>query len=313
MPKILFASNNIADFPGMPAYTENGSYDPARVPYSIRAISGVRARTAQFDPTTTEYTWVHYSIYTSNPYSNDLVNLYDKNGVFLLSVAHDDGFVTIKTKRGTAVTDEDFQGPVSTNFKFTMDVAVRITALATEYVVYLGGNYIGEGSNAGNLPGGVNQPQHLELEGGLFNPAISEIILADGDTRNSRLNVLAPIAIGEYSEWNGDLSTLQDSDDTTGLTTTEAEKRQSFTLAGYTGSANISNVVAISSTIRGINAPESLSHSVRLNSLDYYGDAQDVEKFKTMQVTDWELNPATSLPWTKADLTNVEVGFKSIA
>lgn len=316
MPKILFASNNVADFVNLNSYLVTQSYDSNRVPYSILLEPNRPSRTQRFAPTTTDDTWFHCSLYNERLTNNSIapfMTLYDDENEEIVSLQIQTTTIIVNTTRNGVASSTTFNAPIQSDVTNTIDMQVKITAISTEVTLYLNQVRLGVAANgaSGNLSA---RPTFLQILGTIYGEwAISEIIIADGDTRNARLNVLVPSDVAFYNEWEGNLSSLQDNDSTTGLTTTEPDRRMSFDLTEYTGSTNISNVVAITTAMRGVNAPESINHFIRLSNVDYDDPAVGVDLGRTLQVTDWEINPATSLPWTAVDLANIQIGFQSKA
>jgi len=205
--------------------------------------------------------------------------------------------------------------PIPEDRRMTCDVKIGLTGVQAHIEIFVNEMRIFDVTYA---IASHKKPRALWLggmtsSGGVGDQLFSEIIIADGDTRNARLDLLRPVAAGAYGNWDGPLSSLSDDDPTTGMTTTSPAQNQSTILTPYTGADNISNIVQITTSVRGINSPTQLQHLVRMNAVDYLTSSFAVPFEKTYQITDWTQNPATSLPWTATDIETAEFGFKSIA
>lgn len=321
MPNILFASNSVSHFPGSVIGPDPWSFDSSRVPYSIECPNRTPCGSPVFTESTTNEYWFHFR-HGSNEWwlHRDEriieINDIDGNRIFQLSYhnRHTEGYHSRFTVDGTEYTNARFY-PIRTNAMRTYDIQLKWTALNAEARVYMNEILV---ETITVVMTSFTHP-HKMIFGGRYGDSdigkdfISEIIVADGDTRNARLDLLRPVAVGAYTEWDGPISSLSDDDPTTGMTTTTPNLSQSTILTPYTGANNISNIVQMTTTVRGINAPANLQHLIRMSGVDYLSTTTYTIPYeKDYQVTDWVQNPATSLPWAATDLPNVEWGFRSI-
>jgi hypothetical protein len=324
MPNILFASNNISHFPTAVAGNVLGAYDPTRVPYTIAASNDETLNSPKFVPPTGTVTWFHFRTYfTSVEYGGGktLIRAYDlaSNLLFTITKKGSDygAFVTLTVYNGATSVSVNATLPFTFSKTNITDVKLVTSSLEVSIELYVNGALAGRAalnSNPNNyapacrfsigtaLASGLNGVQHY-----------SEIIVADEDTRNARLNLLRPNAAGNYDDWQGLLGVLSDDDTTTGMTTIAPDKFQTVGMTDYTGASNISNFVSISSTTRGKNSPANLEHIVRLSGVDYMSQLHPVPYELAYQITDFKINPATTLPWTAADVAAIETGFVSRA
>ncbi len=324
MPNILFASNSVSHFPGSKIGAPTWSYDSNRVPYSIQVDPHMTVGSPAIAQSQTDEYWFHFRNgsdlwYVNN--NNPILEIVDDEGarIFLLTY-HDrssEGYHGYLTVDDTEYTLTRYL-PKAENALRTYDVQLKFSALNVEARVYVDEILILSQSYSA---AGWNHPKYFRL-GSSYSindgqdeeyQYFSEIIVADGDTRNARLDLLRPVAVGAYGNWNGPVSSLSDDDPTTGMTTVSPEQSQSTILTPYTGANNISNIVQVTTSVRGINSPTGLQHLIRMSAVDYLTPTFAVPFSKDYQVTDWTENPATSLPWAASDLVNVEFGFKSKA
>lgn len=328
MPNIVFASNNIAHFPNANAGSVVGTFDNARVPYSIQAENDEELGSPVFTPVTGDTTWFNFRIYchaTVYNGANTMLRAYDTDDNVLFNIRKrpsvTSGQAQIQLFDGSTSQEVDLDTLLT--FKKINFVSVKYTQtnLGIELEVYINGQLAGTAEFFSN-PNNYGNPVRFVIgcpftNGGLngddeSKQPYSEIIVADGDTRNGRLDMLRPAAAGTFEEWEGSIGVLADDDTTTGMTTLTGGDKQTVTLSAYTGASNISNLVTISQTTRGQNSPTQLQHLVRLSGVDYPSAAKLIPFELAYQITDYNTNPATSLPWTASDLSAIETGFESV-
>lgn len=325
MPNILFASNSVSHFPGSTIGAPLWSYDSNRVPYSIQVNPQMPVGSPSFAESATNEYWFHFRNGSDLWYSlneNPIIEINNALGQRIFQLSYQD-----RTTEGyharLVVDDTEYTTvrylPKAENALRTYDIQLKFNGLQVEARVYIDEILIITHSYSAaswdhpkNFILGASKSIN-ELLAGDEVQYFSEIIVADGDTRNARLDLLRPIAVGVYDNWDGPVLSLSDDDPTTGMTTVSPEQNQSTILTPYTGANNISNIVQITTSVRGINSPTGLQHLIRMSGVDYLTDTFSVPFNKDYQITDWVENPATSFPWAATDLVNVEWGFKSKA
>lgn len=323
MPNILFASNSVSHFPGSVIGGDAWAFDSNRVPYAIELATFTEASSPIFAESTTDETWFHFRCASNDWWLNNnekVCEAVDINGdrIFALHF-HDrtnEGFHLYTEQDGSSYTDVRYV-PWGSNQIRTFDIRVSQAPLTFTIQVYMNELLVVERAFAYNQAN-ARKPRYFRIggiigNGSTYRSCYSEIIIADADTRNARLDLLRPVAAGAYGNWEGPISSLSDDDPTTGMTTVSPNQSQSTILTPYTGANNISNIVQVTTTVRGLNAPTNLQHLIRLSAVDYLTPNFSVPFSKEYQVTDWVQNPATSAPWAATDLVNVEFGFRSIA
>lgn len=324
MPNILFASNSISHFPGSVIGSNSWAYDSKRVPYSIEVPISMVTSSPMIKESTTEETWFHFRVGNRIWYlSSDepLCELVDISGSRILKLSFhnrtDYGWYMRTSMDGKTFNDSRYIPFLGSSLR-TIDIQVKLGTLQAEFRVYVNELLLLERSFPYNQLN-ARKPRFMWIGGGngdgnaLNATQYSEIIVADGDTRNARLDLLRPVSAGAYRNWDGPLVSLSDDDPTTGMTTVSPNQSQTTNLTPYTGANNISNIVQVTTTVRGLNSPTKLRHLIRMSGVDYLSPDFDVPYTKEYQVTDWSQNPATSAPWAATDLVNTEFGFRSIA
>ncbi|AGH07441.1 hypothetical protein SUFG_00074 [Sulfitobacter phage phiCB2047-B] len=322
MPNILFASNSVSHFPGSSVRNEEWAYDANKVPYAIATPPLTKASSPKFGESETNDTWFHFTHGIDDEFwsiiDDPICEVTNKDGdrIFLLTYRNSTSTgYKIDFRSGTQSVTKSKYIPHLRDQRRTYDIRYTSTGVNDSLSLYVNEILLLEVSFSASEK---NVPEALLIGGASVDTDevisfFSEIIIADGDTRNARLDLLRPVSAGAYDNWNGPLSSLADDDPTTGMTTTLDDQNQSTILSAYGGANNISNIVQVTTTVRGINSPENLQHLIRLSGVDYLTPNYEIPFAKDYQVTDWKLNPATSQPWAAEDLTTAEFGFKSKA
>ncbi len=326
MAKILFASNNTAHFIGSAGGSVVGTFDSTRVPYSIDLQRGEISGSPMFSESDTDDTWFHFTLFSagdgSSTYDSEtFFEAYDAAGNQLFYIKKRDNnpfmYPDIDLFDGTTTKSGFTNSPMMGGLVNSIDIRYTVSATIIDLEFFINGSsQFRQTFNAnGNSYG---KPVRFTIGGAFVDEnetvmSFSEFIVSNRSTINARMDMLRPAAAGGNAQWLGSLLTLSDDDRTSGMTTLDPNKRQTMTMDPYSGAPNVSNLVAVSTTTRGLNAPTKLSHTVRLGGVDYDGVAHDIPYDAKYIITDFNINPATSLPWTGADIAATEVGFISIA
>lgn len=323
MGKILFASNNPTHF-GPNAFTTT-SYitDTSRIPFAIAFNANISTPQDGILPTTTGEVWIHFRAQSQNNNpsgdpTQDCMKFFDDQGRTLILARTSLNSQTVDwtfydTAGGSIVFND--RGAVSDGVG-AWDIRMIFDPFNITYEVYkatvlLCSHTFTSNPNAVDQLGRVDWLETWHYAG---NGHISEVIIADSDTRLARLNMIRPNGVGFHSDWVGLVNTLADNNVNTGMTTNSVNQRQSVTLEAYTNTEIISNVLLVSQHFKGANAPGTIRHFIRASGIDYdNANAFTVAFNNTVNFSDYEINPATALPWELADLNNFEFGFKSEA
>lgn len=319
MANILFASNSISHFPGTEIKTIAGNnswepFDSSRVPYAIYTVPNTEATSPEFTESTTTETWAHcrfgVTFWDFNT-SEQIFALYnDTTLIAQIFYRPSNGYEIKHEMDGQSQSIFSFM-PLQYELLRSMDIRVIHDSgnSRSELELYVNEIFMGK---VDFIASNIIKPNRLRIGNHKDGAYFSEIIVADGDTRNARLDLVVPVAEGHYKDWNGSLGALSDDDPTTGMTTTLTDQKQSTIMTPYGGASNISNVVQVTTSVRGINSPDQLEHFLRMGAVDYSNPVPfDLTFSKEFQVTDWQINPATSQPWTAADIAATEFGFGS--
>lgn len=317
MANINFASNNINHFVGATVGSLTGSYDSTKVPYSICVPHSFSINSVKFNPVVGEISWLHFRIhseYTNSTYN--ILRLYDNNNRLIFTLRKNDiyDYIMATLTNGTqSVSSSNLINSFNYSTLFNIDIKLTINAFGLEAKIYFNSNLVITLSVINN-PNNYTHPASMSFStSSVVTHYLSEIISADQDTRNARLSLLRPITTGTYNNWNGLVSALADDDNSSGMTTTLANLKQSLLMSNYNGPTNVSNLVINTMNMRGLNGPSKITHLLRKSGLDYESSEYPVDYTLGFNLTDFKINPSTSLPWSSSDFTNMEFGFKSVA
>lgn len=328
MPKILFASNNISHFPGSIPGSAAGTFDPLRVPYAVLMTNYQLLTAPDFTPATGDTTWFHFRTYSDgNGYTiptgatGILFQCQDSLNRNLMRLTRQANVytqgITLTIFNGTTTITANSTIPMTQSKMNFIDISLKITPVLIRADLYINGA-LACFASFGSNPNSLTNPIRFSLgcshtESLTMGQSFSEIIVTDGDTRNARLNFLRPVTGGAFSQWEGDLAALGDDDPTTGLYTKVANERHSAGLSTYSGAQNLSNLVSVSQTTRGLNSPSKIKHFIRQGGVNYDSPNIDLPYSLQYNLYDLPLNPATGMPWTSTDLSSLEVGVLSVA
>lgn len=326
MTSINFASNNLVHWPLSESATLAGAYDDTRVPYSIFLTYNQSMSSVQFPPVAGDVTWVHFRLYFDDAidgnfqsYAHYLIQVFDENANMLFRLNKISSFnpdwkcrLYLFHDSGSVTGDQQFN--FNQSKMNTVDIRYELTGSLISLKLYVNGGLAKEIEYVGTAAFG--KPVAMQI-GAAFakephKQHTSEFIVADGDTRNARLNLLRPTATGGENDWVGIATDLADNDPTSGMTSIAAEERQTLDLSTYVGAGNISALVLSTVALAGANAPQNMRHTVRMSAVNYDGPADlPLSEALSYGITDFQINPATSQPWTSADLATLEMGFIS--
>lgn len=328
MPKILFASNNISHFPGSIPGSVAGTFDASRVPYAVVLTNYQLVNAPDFAPSALTTTWFHFRVTTDGspfgiPSGNPAVLFQCSDGlnrnilrITKRSLDNAQSLV-LSLSNGSTTLTVNGDVPLMRSKMNAVDIQITITNVLIRADVYVNGSLTGF-AQFGSNPNSMSNPIRFALGCSHVDSLsqgqnYSEILVSEGDTRNARLNFLRPVSTGAFSQWDGSVAALGDDDPTTGLYTKVAAERHTMGLSAYVGAYNISNLVSVSQTTRGLNSPTKLKHTVRLSGINYDSPDLNIPFGLQYNIVDLALNPGTSLPWTADDLSTLETGFLSVA
>jgi len=158
---------------------------------------------------------------------------------------------------------------------------------------------------------------------GVYNTStdhwVSEMIMTDWCTLGAELRVTTPNANGTYLEFTaGDYLSIDEPVlDTVYALSGTADQRLSYSktaVAALMAGGNIESVfIGSTANYDAAGGPTKLNHFWRISSIDYHSaDAVLATALAGVQ-TQYDLSPATGLPWTLTELNAAQAGFRSRA
>ncbi len=315
---ILYASNSIADFGGPPTTDATGTYnDATRTPYAIYVPYNAATSFVGNHPTpAATITWYHYRMAAAGSFSTyntiKIFTVQDGAGDELAFIEAYDSFMRASANGDTVVVGVSGGPALLAGATIMVDVKVTVTTTDVSIDVYTNSALV-TSATAANTGG-----KGVASSFGFMNPNgwdyyVSEVIIADADTRGLRLTRLNPTAAGNYTQWAGGFSELGDDSLTTAAVSGTVGNRVSSVLATYSGSDVISSVVA---SIRGslsVGAVGGVSNSLRIGTTDYDGVVIPLAPASAPYATEWTADPSDSAAWTAAKVNATQLGLLATA
>lgn len=148
----------------------------------------------------------------------------------------------------------------------------------------------------------------------------SEMLVTSMDPRGYRVSTLIPNSLGTKDEWTGNYADIDDlglPSDADSIYTDAINKIETFGLTNLSAVAQNMDVVAAVMAARGrrgVTGPQNIKPIIRSNATDYEGPTYPTPPpiFSSLKKQVMENNPITGLPWTIAQIQDLEVGFKSL-
>src|SRR6056297_1098999 len=272
------------------------------------------------DFTEVDNIWVHFRLKTSgfsSQFSDGFwMTFRDATGDAVARIEVQDGNFQLRAFGTSTVTGSNIA--FSDGVTRTVDINVDLSGSDIVITMYYGSTQQGQVTATKNGQSGVDNVvfDHVDVSAsndGYF--VYSEIIVADENTRGLRLATLTPDGDGAESDWNGDFNAVQDPNDGNFLTADTNGDRQSFTLSAYNGVATTSTVrsVVVKSIVTADpnGGPQNYNDFLRLGSTNYDGAASKSAD-GSRQMTFFDDDPATSLPWDTADFASLESGLLAV-
>lgn len=144
---------------------------------------------------------------------------------------------------------------------------------------------------------------------------ISEVIIADEDTRGLRLVPLDADAAGTHSDFTGDYTAFGSAYNDKGALGAANGDRESWSVEAYPGPSNPSGIHSVNvcaQAYHGASGPANLQGFLRVGGTDYDAASQAPDNGQHLNFS-WTTNPADSNPWETTDLvTGVEAGVEAV-
>ena len=216
-----------------------------------------------------------------------------------------------------------FEGGVSTQIavpwsttRIALDIRMQVVSGGTDVcTLYVDGVETISATHANSTTGATKvRGMQWNLQDTNGNIYLSQIMVANEDTRGLKLCAMDADAAGANSAWVGDYTNIIN-DDGTFISSNTAEQQEDWNLAAYPGPASPTGIRVFqkSKATKGISGPTGVQHYLRIASTDYFGATHANPKLGNPVITEWATNPNTSAAWATADLASLIAGVKSIA
>lgn len=329
---ILHTATRLADFYVVDSIVVSNTTDTSTIDgsYITHGITGQTNGTANTELSithaepATDY-WIHFNWDMPNGIDGGcdgwLFDVYDasNNKIFQLDALN--GYFL-----STVIGDTTDNSSITTYQVGTLGIIetydIKITVTASNIVAELYVDQVSQGTaTVANTTSGFGKPVKIDF---VYNDivglslsagTVSEIILADEDTRGYRLAELSLASAGNYSDFTGTLASQFDNNNNTILISNTAGDRTSGTLSTYGGVTSGYEIVDVRisslATKTETSGVTNLKHFARISSTDYDNTtAHTLTSSACACQSSWPTNPNTSSAWTFGDLSTLELGIK---
>lgn len=141
---------------------------------------------------------------------------------------------------------------------------------------------------------------------------VSQIAIADEDTRNKKFSWMEPNGAGNYNQWDGDAQNCSVAT-REGFSTDANADKESWALSSYIGPASPTGIRVMTQLEGNVGdtGPSQIRSFLRISATDYQASARTHEKL-CKQVDEWANNPNTASAWAVADLASLEAGVEAV-
>lgn len=183
-------------------------------------------------------------------------------------------------------------------------VNIYINAAVSAAVTYSGDVTAGGNTNLDGVALGYMQGQAL----------VSEIIVADSDTRLLSLATLAPNAAGDANAWTGaytDVNTVSINDTTYVSNNTSGDDFQCNLSALPTGNFQVLSTKIVARATKTASGLTSVAVGVKTNATVNTPAAVAQQASWTTNETYYSTNPVTATNWTTTDINALQINLRS--
>jgi hypothetical protein len=264
-------------------------------------------------------TWYHFRYaHDSDSLFNDdiFARIQDSNSETLAYLLYTDSRVSMAVVGADGSANRSFTGTqaLAINTTYSMDLHVTVDAtISCRW--YINGALYGEVSVPNSLSKGKAVNLTFENDDGNQTFYVSEIAVADEDTRGMRIREMRPTSYGIFQEWDGSINSLRDTDRATGISTDVADRRVTFGVTNleYINAGDVINrVVSQTFAQKGETGLSKFNHSFRHRNGNVTDGIDHVLGVLGQRyIEEFPLNPDTSLAWEPEDFGSLQTGLKS--
>ena len=316
---VIAAFNCINDYSPTLGTTTSGAYfDTTRVDYGMVLSDNVSY--VQLDPHTessVDATWYHFGLW----YDTGGVN--DTGGFFQWVDASNDVICGFDITDGYGFYPRVYGDTTVTGAKVAMtqalhslDVKITVTASDITMDVYVA-KVLASTATVTNATASKGKPVKLNptmadvIYSSGFAFVISEVIVAETDTRDMRMKKREMDADGFHVDFVGGYENVADENETTFVVAAANGEQSSFTMPAYSSASSIVAVVLSARAAKHGTTPANMRQGFRIGGVDYDGDQVAAGDNLENKIAVFENNPATSLPWTDTEISGAEAMLKA--
>ena len=306
--------------------TTSGRYDPTRSRGAVEVLLTDRA-SVDLVVGETEI-WVHAAIAFNRAGAGDtnpfIVLIDSATGREVVRVFKNAGLnVCFSYWNGAAYQTVVGSFTVTEEQVYVFDLHLLIADTGGEIAVYVD-QVLSASFSGDTLHSGFSQIDQVvfasdNTAGGIAGCFLSQVVIADEDTRGMSVRTLEVSGAGATNGWtDGDRTDIDEAltiNDADRMTSDTADQVATFALGNHDITGY--DVLGVSVVMRGKKAasgPQNMQAAVRVDGTDYFsGNLNEIEAdLYGPQWNIWTLSPDTSSDWTQAELDALEAGMKSI-
>ena len=312
---ILWCGGEDVDFPNGAAFPlyDSGSCDSNFSRCSQRGTGIYISNTFTAIPLT--HIWVHAlaSIAIDVSYDTLFVGATNLSGLGVYAVSNSNDLM-LKTYNGSAWTTIATFLNVVVGILLGTDLHIKDYGSSATVDIYRNGALIASYTGNISVPG-LSGFTNVAFKGeGTYGGRgnVSEVIVADEDTRLMRLKTLAPSATGDTNSWSGSYADIDETtiSDTDKLYTSTPDADALFNLTNMPSGNYTPLAVKLNTRFVNESSQHGLQQGVKTNGSIYLSDTQQALKYWGNEEVLYNTNPVTGLPWTSAEIEALQFAYR---
>lgn len=301
--------------------TTGGRFDATLSREAMKVTSAVSEIFADFGSDVTE-AWIHFYLYQEGvEFGSQFIVL--QNGLFncyAIDMEADGSWSFYYHTGGFFEPLGTTAGPVLVDAGARIDWHVKRHATDGIFRVYSDGalifEYLGDTATTQTV---FNRVWFEGLTGAGNETNVSQLIVANADTRDMRLATLIPNAAGARDEWLGTFADVDNSAPAlgVGIMSPVIGETSTFLKANLNAAYGVADVHTVVEFLAVSNDPlhpsiDDVNAVLRSGGTDFFSANLGLTADETIYVKSraWELNPATDNHWTVASLNLAEIGIR---
>ena len=321
---ILLVTNNAIHMGGDPVKNvDTTTFDSTKLDYGIQVSDNTAMPVAHpHDEAVGDTAWYQWDFFTDGGISGTedgyMFAVRDITGETIFRLNLRDGIMEAQGFGGATNGGQTSSGMSPSNdVVVSFKVSVTVNASAVSSTLYVNGSLMATHSTSNSR--GLGKPRIADFsmsdaQGSFANFAvISSLIVSDSDLGNFGFTKLSPVSAGADVGMAGDgFAAMSDDNDTTGVTASSANEKNSYNMAAYANGSNINSYVATALIGAGPSGG-SYRFYLLIGGVQYNGatvaltaDLTTLEKFT------WGVDPSDGAVWTAAKINAAQLGIEAL-